>query len=287
MSIYPILVRPLLRGAPALFSAGNYNNYEYQDMYNPHSGLSHYTHKKPNYNSRKKVLTTNTMPKGTKTKRRPYRRRRIYRRRRKTAIPQAVVPSTRLVKMRLCERMLLTGTTGATGNANIYYNSLQDPLISNGTNQPYYYDQIKTMYRTAIVVGAKLSVTFHNTSSTVPAVVGLYLIPWDNSTSITNYEYFREIVAKGRQRILSSDIDTCHMSLKISPKKHLGISNFKDADEVKCDIENDGDPSKLGAVTVMSQALDQSSTSTVEAIIVLEQIVILRDPFQPARSVDV
>lgn len=239
-----------------------------------------------NYRRKKKLSKSNRMPKGKRRTRRPRRRLRRYRRKR-SIIPYQVVPRTRLVKMRLCERLSLTGTTGAIGNANIYYNSLQDPLITNGTAQPYYYDQIKTMYRTAIVVGAKASVTFHNTSSTVPVVVGLYLIPWDNSTSINSYEFFREINAKGRQRILSSDIDTCHMSLKISTRKHLGLRNLKDNDDIRCDIENDGDPTKLGAFTILTQALDQTATSTTEAILVLEQVVLLMDPYQPARSTDV
>lgn len=210
------------------------------------------------------------------------RRRRRFRRPR---VPRSVVPYARLVKLRATEHLTLTGTTGAIATHNIYWNSLQDPFVSDSTNQPLYYDQIKTMYRTAIVLGAKITVQFHNNSSTVPLVAGLYCVPWDNSQSLTNYEYYREASWTGRQRILTSDIDIVTLTQKISGKKFFHQS-MKNESDFRADIENDGDPSKLGAAAYFIQALDQAATATCFVVVTLEQVVKLQDPYTPSRSVD-
>lgn len=286
-----------LKYSPQIFVAGGlargfYNSNRYRMPYNPNQTLTTYTTSghKPRTTlpiNRRKKIYPNSIPKKMPGKKKTYRRkpRRVYRRK-KTSIARQVVPSSRLVKMRLCERILLTGTTGAIANKSILYNSLQDPLLTDSTNQPYYYDQVKTMYRSATVLGAKVTVQFHNTSSTVPAVVGLYQLPWDNSQTLSSYEFWREISAKGRQRIISSDVDIVTMVIKNSTKRHLGVSNVKDNQDVVCDIENDGDPTRLLYNVFFCQAVDQASTSTVEAVITLEQVVLLQHPYSPARSVD-
>lgn len=292
------IFRPLATSKP-LFSGGHawvglaqyhhnkYNRYNYK-MLNPLGTYSAKPHKpyrsNPVNSFGKKVLPTIT--KKTMPKKRVYRKKRRTYRRKKSIIPQQVVPKSRLVKMRLCERILLTSTSGAIANKSILYNGLQDPLLTDSTNQPYYYDQIKTMYRSGTILGAKVTIQFHNTSSTVPCVVGLYQLPWDNSQTLSSYEFWREISAKGRQRILSSEIDVATFVLKNSTRKHLGIKDAKDNSDLVCDIENDGDPTRLLYNVFFCQAVDQTSTATAEAIITLEQIVLLQHPYSPARSVD-
>lgn len=293
-----MIVTPLTTSKPLLvggfshltylqYQHNKYNRYNYQ-MFNPLGSYSAKPHKpyrsNPINSSGKKVLPTNTNK--TMPKKRVYKRKRRTTRKKKSCIPCQVVPQSRLVRLRMCERILLTSTSGAIANKSILYNGLQDPLLTDSTNQPYYYDQIKTMYRSGTVIGAKVTVQFHNTSSTVPCVVGLYQLPWDNSQTLSSYEFWREISAKGRQRILSSDVDIITMVLQNSTKRHLGISNVKDNSDLVCDLENDGDPTRLLYNVFFCQAVDQTATATAEAIITLEQVVLLQHPYSPVRSVD-
>lgn len=306
MSIYTLVARPAVSlygttvGYGSAGAGASYGTEQYRS--HPTVGITTSTHSHPitrylpvgsaglvqkylgNFRRKKISRKGNRMPKVNK---RRTRRRRFRRYRKRTIIAKQVVPPSRLVKLRMCERILLTGTTGAIANKSILYNGLQDPLLTDSSQQPYYYDQIKTMYRSATVLGAKVTIQFHNTSSTVPAIVGLYQLPWDNSQTLSSYEFWREISAKGRQRLISSDHDIITMVIKNSTKKHLGLRNVRDNSDLVCDIENDGDPTRLLYNVFFAQAVDQASTATVEAIITLEQVVLLQHPYSPARSTDV
>lgn len=303
--IYKTIGRPLLRYSlkysPQLtafgaLTKGFYNSNRYRMPYIS-TGLTTSTHtpyrkkktfrrtKKYGKTSKKKVLTKSiqkSMPaRKTYRKRKYVPKNRILARR---GIPRTLVPNTRLLKLKFCDRVAMTGTTGAIDSNVINTNNIIDPLGADSTQQPYYLEQLKTLYRSAVVVGCKASVTFHNTSSTVPCVVGLYLTPWDNSTSITSYEHWKEMSTRGRQRILSSDMDVCNLSQKVSVRKHFGVRNLTDGDEFITDLETETAPSKIGYLIYFLQALDQSSTATGEAIISVEYIVKCMNAYQPARS---
>lgn len=188
------------------------------------------------------------------------------------------------MKVKTTDHLTFTSTTGAIDTKQINWNNMVDPFVGSSANQPLYYDQIKTMYRTAIVLGAKVTVQFHNNSSTVPIVAGLYIEPFDTTNVPTDYEYFREVSWKGRQRIITSDIDVVVLSQKVSGKKYFRQS-LKTEEDFRQDIETDQAPSKIGKMRCFVQSLDQSTTGTALAVVTIEQVVKLLDPYTPGRSV--
>lgn len=242
---------------------------------------------KPDVRNPKTVVSTkkkNIVKKYTKMPyKRVYKKRTFKRRPRRNIIPRAIVPASRVAQVQTTEHLTFTGTTGAIDTKQINWNVITDPFVGSSANQPLYYDQIKTMYRTAIVLGAKITVQMHNNSSTVPIVCGLYVEPYDTSTSVTSYEYFRELPWTGRQRVLSSDVDVAYLSQKISAKKYFK-QGVKTEEDFRADIENDGSPTKIGKARLFIQALDQSSTATALAVVTIQQIVKFLDPYTPARS---
>lgn len=212
-------------------------------------------------------------------------RRRRYRRRR-TRIARYVVPPMRIVKFRATDFLTLTSTAAAFTSHNPYVNGIIDPFAGSGTGQPLYLNEMKSHYRSAVCVGSKITVQFHNDSSTVPIVVGLYRYPYDVAATSWTYEYLREAAFPGRQRILTSDIDIVTLSMKTSCKRYFGVTNMLDNNEFLVDLENETECTKLGNYTCFIQSLNTTTapTGSAQLIITMEYIVVLKDPFTPARS---
>lgn len=214
-------------------------------------------------------------------------RRRFRRRfRRRPRIPRDVVPHTRLVKVKSTASLSSSAVTTAVGGHTLNLNSLQDPYAGSGTGQPLFYDQIKTFYRTAIVVGARVQTLCYHASGGTAIIFGAYVIPYDTTTVPTVFDHFREMNWTGGQRMITPDIDKTKITHNVSMRKYFGHSNAADSD-YEIDMENDGDPAKLCKYQVWIQPIDKATSSNANFIITLEQVVLLKDPFQPGRSTDV
>lgn len=226
-----------------------------------------------------KKLSTSTarMPKriklrGGKRKRRGMKRRRI---------PRMLVPFSRVIRMRTSEYVSLAGNTGALASQLISINNLTDPFSLGSSQQPLYYDQVKALYRSAIVIGAKVWIAGHNSSDDA-LIWGLGVRPYDVTNEPTSYEWWKELGAK--TRILSKDVDHGVLSASISVKKYFKVKNLTDGSEYVSDIENDTAPTKVGYWILFAQALNQTASITCQCHLTMEYIVLLRDPYVPQRS---
>lgn len=218
-------------------------------------------------------------------------RKRRYRRRRR--ISRSVVPSTKLVTVKAVDYQGLQDVnTGAIQTKHFYLNAITDPFATHGAGRPFYYNTMKSVYRSAIVVGSKLTVTFHlaGTAATTAVMVGLYRPPWDSTATLnpTDWEHYREVPFQGRQRILTTEADAVTLMMQTSCKKYFGVQSMRDNSEFIADIENNTDCTKLGYYTIWMQVLDQAAathgTITVQCHCTMEYTVLLMHPITVARS---
>lgn len=182
-----------------------------------------------------------------------------------------------------------SGASGAMTMVPIQLNSFDDPLLTNSTQQPLGYDQWKTLYRKAFVVGTKVKITFYNAETTIPMIVGICPVPVSQgTTSLANYEYYGEI-PQNKFRVLSPDIDHTYISSAVSVKKHLQITNFKDnKEDYAFNLDTESPPSIMAYFHTYAQPMDQTSTysSGVRAMITIDYIIVLFDQVLPSRSTE-
>lgn len=227
----------------------------------------------PYYGANKRARTA------VKYRRKPKRKARRYIKRRR--VPRMLVPQSKVFRMRTTDYQTL-GATGAINILKIAANSIADPFIASGAQRPLYYNELKTLYRTAIVLGAKVKVKCHN-SGTPAIIFGVTKMPYDYSATIDSWEYAEE-VGKTKSRILSNDVDHGYLQIGMGIKNHFRVSNITDGSEYSADIENNGEPSKRAEIFVWAQAMDQTSVWTCDCHVTIDYIVLARDPYIPVRS---
>lgn len=260
------------------------------------AGLTHYVHGKASRTSSSKVWVPpyfslindySGMPRTrtkTKPKTKPSKKKGVIRKR----VPRTIAPHSKLIRVK-CTDFLSPGyTSGAIANYYCQLNSVDDPFAGFSTNQPLGYDQWKTLYQKAYVVGAKAKVVCHN-GSTSAIMYGICPMPVSQgSTSLLNYEHYSEL-PQNKQRLLSPDVDHGVLTHSVSVKKHLQVKDIRDNNDLVIDLINETPPSKLCYWHLYSQPVDQTTTvasGNVQFVITLEYIVLLTDPVVPARSIE-
>lgn len=233
------------------------------------------------YSKRKKILTKDNMP---------LKRRRVFRRsKRRTRgvirkrLPRSLTTRTKLIRCRLVDSFQATHAAGAMERYLISMTNIVDPLGGGSANQPLGYDQWKTLYDKAKILGAKVKMTVHNSGTAEPIIMGLNPRYPNSSTSLADWEYNVE-VAGSKSRILSQDVDHGTLVMSKSTKKMLNLKNLKDSTDIECDIGSDTGPSLSAYIEAWTQPFDKASATTADVIIQVDYIVMLYDPIVPARS---
>jgi len=97
-------------------------------------------------------------------------RKRTSRRKRTTFRPQSLLrvgfPKTTMVKLRYVSGVSLDSTIGNVATYTFRANSIFDPDFSGIGHQPMNHDTWATLYNHYVVVGSKVTVTFHNPTTT-------------------------------------------------------------------------------------------------------------------------
>lgn len=228
-----------------------------------------------------------TMPQPRRASRYPARRRRYRpRRSRRRHVPRPLAPHTKVITGRFVSHVSLTSTTGALTKSNVIMNDVVDPLGSNGTNQFLWFDQAAALYDVAVVLGFKIKVNVHNTTSTGDAIVAFVLPMKENegTGSYTSYEHVMEVPGAVSQ-VLTADQDRGSLMRRVSLKKWFGLTNLKDNQAIENDLNTPTSPTQKAYCLVGMQSLDQSTTTTADLIYTVEMIVLLKDRKTPSRSV--
>lgn len=202
----------------------------------------------------------------------------------KRQIPRAITTSNKLIRCKTSDFQTLDCASGALAMLPVSGTNIVDPFGSNGAGQPLGYDQWKTLYRTAYVLGAKVKCTIWNNQSTA-VMYGINVMDRNQGTvALTNYEYYKE-VPSCVSRLLSPDIDHGYVSMKTSTKRALHIRDIKDNTELRNNLVSDAAPTENYYFHVWVQPTDQTSSLTaVHLVVDVEYIILLTNPIIPARS---
>lgn len=221
----------------------------------------------------------------TRTK---YRRRRNRRRRGivKRRIPRALTTKTKIIRCKASNYVPISMATGAMSMVPIQGNSCDDPFTSGGNGQPLGFDQWKALYRSAYIIGSKVTVTYHNTgSNSVMCGINKMDVP-QGTTSLASYEYYKELPGT-KSRLVSPDVDHTRFSMSASTKRHLSAKNIKDEEDLKMNLITETQPTRIFYYHVWFQPTDQAATiNGTEAVIDVDYIVLLTDPIIPSRSTE-
>lgn len=216
-----------------------------------------------------------------------YRRKakKAYRKKKSKTLhlTKSIAPRTKVICVRSTDRRQLSSTSGAFGSETYHLNNFSDPWGGSGAQQGLFHDQVKALYRSCAVIGAKVTAQVYHSSGAIATHVGLFSKPYDLTTTPNTSEWVIESM-RGSTRLLTPDIDKTTMIIKGSTKRHFHVSNVNDNAELTQDLENEVAPTKLWEAVFWCQSIDQGTTSVVEAMVTIEQIVLLKDPIIPARS---
>lgn len=219
----------------------------------------------------------------TQTKRRSKKRSRRGRIRR--ALVSVPIPRSKLVKMRAVFTQQRTCTSGALSYSLFSLNDITDPFVSHATVQPLYYDQLKTLWKKACVVGASIYMRVHN-GGAAACMVGIVPAPESQAnTALTEYEHYLEL-PRCKSKMLSPDVDREVLGHAVSIKRHFGVRNLKDEDTFHCDLSTDAGPTRTAFWHVFFRPVDKTTTVTLDCVFTLDFIVLLWDRVIPARSSD-
>lgn len=217
--------------------------------------------------------------------RRRSRRRRPYGRRRRTVA--LLAPHKKLIRCKAVQHWShTTHVSGSMDMSPVQMNSCLDPFVTQGTGQPLGFDQWRALYENAYVIGAKVTVTYHNADA-ISYMVGI--TPMDEpagTTSLANYEYYME--KKGTTRmLLTPDVDKITLTSKVGLKRWVKVKDLLDTNEYRINLNTPAEPSKQLYFHVWTQPTNQASTDTngIEMVVEVEYLLCLVHPVVPARSV--
>lgn len=133
------------------------------------------------------------MPKKSHKRKRSKR----YRRHNKLSLsrlPLNGFPTTKAVRLRYSQEVLINSEGGALTGQNFGANCLFDPYLAIGGHQPRGFDQWMAQYNYAYVVGSKITAQplNHSASNKIPGAYGILLI--DNTADLVNYTTLESVV---------------------------------------------------------------------------------------------
>lgn len=217
----------------------------------------------------------------TQTRRKRRGRRGLIRRR----IPRALVPREKTVRLRAVSVFDSTSTSGVLAMVPVNLFDITDPFAGSAANQPLGYDQLKTLWNKAFVMGVKVSIRAHN-ESTVGIAFGITPMPESQgSTALTTFPHYAELAAT-KFRILSPEVDHGILVHTINLGKFVGVKKPRYEDAFHVDLDNETSPTRTAYYHIWTQPIDRLATANVELIITVEYLVRLFDPIVPARSTD-
>lgn len=227
-----------------------------------------------------------TMTRTRTGKRRRYSRKRRGRRNRR--IPRALVPATKIVRLKVVD----VGIRDYSASSNLqgYAYSIMnvyDPLAGHGTAQPLGFDQLAALYKRGVVLGLRVTLRIHNQSN-VSMLVGITPMKENmGSTLLTEHEHYME-AAGTRSLLLSPEMDVRVLTASVSTRRHFAVSKLKDAEDLHFLLSGTG-PTRDAYVHLWAQPTNTGVTPTegtdkVEFVTTLEYLVLLSDPIIPSRS---
>lgn len=166
-------------------------------------------------------------------------------------------PKKLIMTHRYVDAPVGTSTTGVPFNYRYSCNGMFDPNITGSGHQPYYFDQLTTLYDHYCVVASKCVVKMTPVAAlTIPATIGGYIN--DDTSTIVNTTTLCEL-SLGKHRTINnqSNVGNCTFSLNWSAKKYFG-KNVLANDELQGTVATN--PTEQSYYNLFAFALDGGST---------------------------
>lgn len=179
-------------------------------------------------------------------------------------------PPSIITKYRYCDTLSFAPSAGATFT-NVYAaNGTFDPDITSTGHQPMYRDQYATIYDQYVVIGAKITVGFVNTSTTIPCVVGINGDDDSSGSSTLSTRMEQNNSFWKTLGCLGSGSDTQIVTCTFEPLRDLGIAAKDDGSSA---TQNGVNPTELYCFQLWGGPLDGSSAARVQATVEIEYTV--------------
>lgn len=219
------------------------------------------------------------MPKRTYSKKRASRKSRGLRKRAwKSRVPRqrALVktgvgfPLKMMMVHKYFETVDVSNTSGSTAVYQWRCNSLFDPNYTGSGHQPFYFDQVASIYSHYTVIGAKISVKVsHGPSGGTAANCAIFI---NDDTAVTPTVYACMEQTKSRYRFLTANTyDPITLRLKWSAKKAFGGSILGNPN-LQGTVAASPSEEQLFTVAIFPQ--DLSSTQVYNLQVFIEYIAI-------------
>lgn len=187
--------------------------------------------------------------------------------------------------MKVVKPFAITCTSGACEVRSVKMFDITDPWKANGAEQPLGGDQLRQLYKKAVVVGVKIIVRMHNKGS-AGVMFGVTPMPESQADNgLTSLQHYMELPAT-KARLLSPEMDHAIIAHKVGTARHVGVKKLRDEDAFHCDFAGEVGPTRDAYIHTWVQPVDQTTTNAVECVITVEFLVSLWDMVVPARSTD-
>lgn len=216
--------------------------------------------------------------------RRSRRTNRNYRAMRSVSYVPSGLPKQRITKLRYCESIQRTTTSGVLDRYVYRANGAYDPNQSGTGHQPFGFDQWASLFNHYTVLGAKITVrtVAITNASAVPLHTGLYLGD-GTSTPYTLYTQFQE-AKKGSFRIMLGSIGekSYRNTSTFSAKKYFGVKDVMDNQNLRATVLTV--PAEEAYFHIWVQAADLAATATVRHDVTIDYIIKFTEPKDIASS---
>ena len=189
-------------------------------------------------------------------------------------------PNSILTKLRYCDQLSMTSTTGAVAGWVFGANSIQDPDISGIGHQPMYRDNYAAIYDHYVVTGSKITVTMTNTSALHTVVFGINGDD-DASGSATVTTKMEQNNSQWVQLgPLGSGRDTATLVCTFEPLRDFGVAAKDDGTSTTPIGSN---PSEIWTYQVFA-ACNGANTATVEFLVEVDYTVKFTELQTPTQN---
>lgn len=188
-------------------------------------------------------------------------------------------PNSIITKLRYCENLTISGTTGAVGYKIFAANGCFDPNISDSGHQPLYYDNYTSIYDQYVVIGSKITVHIMNSGSSSVMVFGI--VGDDDSTISTNVDTLLEMnnSCYALSGTVSSEPRT--LSMTYEPLRDVGVDAKDDGASATGTGAN---PAELWCFGVWGAAADGVSSVAANFIVEIEYTVKFTELRTPTQN---
>lgn len=186
-------------------------------------------------------------------------------------------PRSTVTTLRYCETYSLTSTASSIAKQVFRMNSIYDPDFTNTGHQPYYFDQLSTLYDHYVVLGSKLTVQFFQVPSPIgnaqpsgPVTVGIICDPTGTTSSLLST--LEEANTGVSRTIAPQGNDQAWLKTTYSPEKDIGVDESDDT----VGAATNNNPSQAWYATVYACETNGSTAVTVNAKVTMEFTVRLK-----------